>query len=196
MTEKEPHFSPQESLKLIQSMIEKSKLAYADNSFYFLFWGWLVFSCCIAQFVLIQVQYTHHYYVWFLMIVGGIISGWYSSKQSKQIVTKTFVDVANQNLWMALVFAFMVLLVINVTAAKAWQNAFPYYILIYAIGTYVTGKLLQFKPLVYGGLINFVLAALCSKFTYEYQLLILAAALLCSYIIPGHLLKIQYKKQG
>ncbi|MFY7900713.1 MAG: hypothetical protein ACOVNY_11060 [Chitinophagaceae bacterium] len=195
MTEKDTPFSPQESIKLIQSMIEKSRNAYVDNSFYFLFWGWLIFSCCVVQFVLIQMHVPQHYYIWMLTVVGGIVSGIYGSKQSKKITTKTFVDEANEMLWTALIFSFLVLLCINMTTKNGWQNAFGYYILLYAIGTFVTGKLLQFKPLVYGSIINFILAAICSKFSYEFQLLIAATALLTSYIIPGHLLRIQYNKQ-
>ena len=52
----------------------------------------------------------------------------------------------------------------------------------------VSGRLLQFKPLVAGGIINWVLACVCVLVPYDYQLLIAAAAILSSYIIPGHLI--------
>ena len=36
------NFSPEESLQVIQSMINQTRNSVVDNSFYFLLWGWLV----------------------------------------------------------------------------------------------------------------------------------------------------------
>lgn len=192
----EKEFSPQESLLLIQSMIDKTKVTVADDSFYFLLWGWLTFICCIAAYVLkVYLQYPNHYFVWFLMPVGAIISGIYGIKQSKKEKVKTFVGEAVWYLWIGLAIAFILLAFIN-SFTFGWQTAFTYYILLYAIGTFVTGKLLRFKPLVIGGLINFILAAVSVKFGYDLQLLIGALAILISYIIPGYLLKVRYQKQN
>ena len=84
---------------------------------------------------------------------------------------------------------------INFSATNSWQYAFTYYILLYAIGTFVTGKLIRFRPLVIGGVINFVLASVSVRFSYDYQLLIGSLAILVSYIIPGHLLRMRYQQQ-
>ena len=99
------------------------------------------------------------------------------------------------HLWIAVGLAFFALVIINIISGTSWQTAFTYYILLYAIGTFVTGRLLRFKPLVYGSLVNFVLAVLSIRYSYDYQLLICATALLFSYIIPGHLLRLRYQKQ-
>jgi uncharacterized membrane protein len=75
-----------------------------------------------------------------------------------------------------------------------FQNKYTYYILLYAIGTLVTGNLIRFKPLIIGGLINFVLAVVSIRFGYDNQLLVGALAILISYIIPGHLLRARLQK--
>jgi len=192
----EKELSPQESLQLIQTMINKTKDTVGDDSFYFLLWGWLVFVCCITEFILkVYVNYPYHYFVWWLMPVGGVISGIYGSKQSKQQRVKSFVDEAVDYLWISLAMAFIVLIIINVLSKTPWQSAFTYYILLYAIGTFVSGKLLRFRPLVIGGLINFALAAVSIKFNYDEQLLVGSLAILMSYIIPGHLLRMRYQQQ-
>ena len=195
--ENETEFSPEESLKVIQTMINKTKDAVADDSFYFLLWGWLVFGCCVGQYVLkIFLNYPNHSIVWFLMPVGGVISWIYGAKQSKTQKVKSFVNDALEYLWMALAISFIVLVIINIgSGSGAWQTAFTYYILLYAIGTFVSGSLIRFKPLVYGGLINFALAAVSVRFSFDNQLLIGALAILISYIIPGHLLRMRYQKQ-
>jgi hypothetical protein len=115
-------------------------------------------------------------------------------KQSKKEKVKTFVGEAIGYLWIALAFSFIILAIIN-ALSNAWQTAFTYYILLYAIGTFVTGNLLRFKPLIIGGIINFILVVVSVKFGYDLQLLIGGLAILCSYIIPGYLLKAQYQKQ-
>lgn len=192
----EKELSPQESLVLIQSMINKTKGVVADDSFYFLLWGWLVFTCCLTEFFLkVYLQYPYHYIVWVLMPVGGVISGIYGARQAKKQTVKSYVEEALDYLWISLAIAFVVLIFINAGNRSGWQSAFTYYILLYAIGTFVSGKLLRFKPLVIGGLINFALAAISIRFSYDYQLLIGSVAILISYIIPGHLLRIRYQHQ-
>ncbi|MBV9987446.1 MAG: hypothetical protein JO301_07195 [Chitinophagaceae bacterium] len=196
METNEKELSTQESLQLIQSMINKTKNVVADDSFYFLLWGWLVFSCCLVQFYLkVYLEFPQHYYVWWLMPVGGIVSGIYGARQAKKIHVKSFVDESLDYLWIALGLSFIVLVTVNILSGRAWDTAFTYYIVLYAIGTFITGKLLRFKPLVIGGLSNFVIAIVSIKFRYEYQLLLGALAILTSYIIPGHLLRIRYLKQ-
>ncbi len=193
--ENETELSPEESLQVIQTMINKTKDAVADDSFYFLLWGWLVFGCCIGQYVLkLYCNYPHHSAVWFLMPVGGVISWLYGAKQSGKQKVKSFVNECLEYLWMALAISFIVLVIINV-GSGAWQTAFTYYILLYAIGTFVSGSLIRFKPLVYGGLINFVLAAVSIRFSFDNQLLVGALAILISYIIPGHMLRAKYQKK-
>ena len=179
---------------LIQSMIDKTKNKFSDSSFYFLFWGWLVFVACISQFVLkVYFNYPYHYAVWWTMPIAGVITGIYGSRQARKEKVKTFVDEATDYLWIAIAFSFVVLVIVNSASVASWQNAFTYYILLYAIGTFVTGRLIKFKPLIIGGSINFVLAIVCSRLPFDYQLLLGAAAILISYIIPGHLLRKQYQ---
>jgi len=194
MEQQDNDFSPQDSLQLIHSMISRTKNAVADNSFYFLFWGWLVFICCIVQYILkVVVHFPYHYAVWVLTPLGGIVSSVYSVKQNKKEKVKSFVDEALDILWIALAISFFVLMFVNYFL-QTWNNAFTYYILLYAIGTFITGQLLKFKMLWIGGLINFALVIVSATCNYNQQLLITALAIFISYIIPGHLLRKQFKQ--
>jgi hypothetical protein len=95
-------------------------------------------------------------------------------------------------LWTAIGFSFCC---IPFIASTAKANIIPFIILLYGIGTYVTGKIINFKPLIIGGISCFVLAICITFINNENRLLILAFALLVSYIIPGILLKRQFSKQ-
>lgn len=195
MQTEEKDLSPQQSLDLIRSMIDQTRGAVVDNSFYFLLWGWLVFGCSVLQYLLKIFDITpYHYAVWWSMPVGGIISAVYGARQSKKITYRTFVGDALNYVWIAIAFSFLALVIINILGEQGWRTAFTYYILLYAIGTFVTGNLIKFKPLVIGGIINFVLAVVSIKLSYDAQLLTGALAILVSYIIPGHLLRIRAAK--
>jgi predicted PurR-regulated permease PerM len=49
--------------------------------------------------------------------------------------------------------------------------------------------ILKFRPLVIGGVISWILSLVSVFVAFDYQLLLAAAAILSSYIIPGHLLR-------
>jgi len=125
------------------------------------------------------------------MPIGGIITAIYSSRQARRQKSTTYIEEALSYLWIAIGISFFVMVVVNVVS-EAWRTAFTYYILMYAIGTFVSGSLIRFKPLIIGGLLNFIIAAVSIKFNFAGQLLMGALAILISYIIPGHLLRIRY----
>ena len=67
--------SPEESLQVIRTMIEKAKTTVADNSFYFLLWGWLVFTAALLQYILVVfVKTPLNGMAWNLMFIGFIVS--------------------------------------------------------------------------------------------------------------------------
>ena len=72
---------------------------------------------------------------------------------------------------------------------------FPFLILLYGIGTFITGRIIQFKPLIFGGLACFMLCVLITYVEGPEKLLILALSVLLSYIIPGILLKREFNQQ-
>ena len=60
--------------------------------------------------------------------------------------------------------------------------------------TVISGSILRFWPLIVGGVTCWVLSILSPFVAYEYQLLLLAAAVVAGWIIPGYLLRIRYNK--
>ncbi|HMK05477.1 MAG TPA: hypothetical protein VK489_14850 [Ferruginibacter sp.] len=183
------NFSPQDSLKLIQNMIQKTRQEMGDNSKHFLLWGWLTFIACTGQFVLKTVfLYPKHYLVWLIIIPGAIFSAYIGMKEERRQKANTYVGEGMKYLWMGMGISFFVLSMI--LTRMGWHtNVFPFFILLYGLGTFISGKFLQFKPLVYGGLAAWVLAIASGYFNYDYQILFGAAAILVSYIIPAYMLR-------
>ncbi len=187
-------FSPQESLRLIQSMIEKTKEGIGDRSFYFLMWGWLTVTACLLQyFLLVVIQYPYHYRAWLLILVGVIASIIYSIRQKKKEAVRTYVNDSVAALWMGVGISFLPLSF--VLSRVGWEYAFPFYILLYGIGTFSSGGILKFKPLQWGGIACFGLAIAAVYVSYQNQILLTAAAIIASYLIPGYLLKYKFQKK-
>ena len=183
------NLSPLQSLQLIQSMIEKTRANLSDNRFYFLLWGWIVFAAVIGQFVLkVIVAYRHHYIVWLLVLAGVVVTIVHGRRQGRNAGVRTYVGESMRILWTGMGISFFVLSFIISTSKQGWVYSYPFFILLYGLGTFVSGRLLQFRPLVVGGIINWVLACAACFFHFDFQLLFAAAAILTSYIIPGYLL--------
>lgn len=191
----EEKFSPEESLQLIQTMIDKTKDSVADKSFYFLLWGWLVFIACILQFVLKAIiKSPLHPIVWNLMFVGVIVSLFRGVKEGKRKKVRTYIDESLGYLWVS-IFITQLIFVFVFSRHGNWENSYTFFILLYAIGCFITGRILSFSPLVWGAVGCWLIAILSTFTGYDYNILLCALAILISYIIPGHLLRMDQKKK-
>lgn len=189
----EENLSPHQSLLLIQSMIDKTKERISHNKIYFLMWGWISFVGIMGQFLLkVVVGYRHHYLIWLITLVGIVASIVYTRRAHKRQAVRTYIGESMGYLWTGMGVSFFVLSFIMTflrTGTSGWQYCYPFFILLYGLGTFVSGKLLQFRPLVIGGVANWGLACIAVFFDFDYQMLFAAAAILTSYLIPGYLIK-------
>ena len=183
------NLSPQESLKLIQSMIDKTREGISGNAHYFLVWGWITFIACSGQFILKHIiGYEKHYQVWWLILVGVIFSIVSGIREERTTKVRTYVSDSMSYLWTGMGITYLVLSI--VLTKVGWNTTvFPFFIILYALGTFISGCLLKFKPLIVGGIIAWILAAVSVFLEYDYQILMAAAAILFSYIIPAYLLR-------
>jgi hypothetical protein len=188
----EENLTPEQSLRIIQTMIGKTRAGISQNSHFFLLWGWLTFAAIAGQYILkVWVKYEHHYHVWWLTVAGVVATIFMSARQEKKRTLKSYADDSVQYLWKALAITFFVLTLVLGFTRVGFENGFSFYILLYAIGTTVTGLLIKFRPLIIGGSLCWGLAVATAFTDFDGDLLIAAAAILASYIIPGHLLRLK-----
>jgi len=186
----------EESLQIISEMIAAAKTGIRDNGFFYLLWGYLVFVASITQYILCFVIPTDYNYLpWaILMPLGGIVSATYGRKIKKARKVKTFLD---QFMGYAL-FAFLISLfsvLFYMGKLQKPELAYPLIMMVYGAWLFVSGGALKFKPLIIGGCINWALSLASMFVIFQWQLLILALAVLLGYIIPGHLLKSSYQEE-
>jgi hypothetical protein len=192
--ETETPINEQQGLQIIEEMIQRVKGNLRDNSFMYLLWGWLVLVASLGNYVLqFVIQFDKPWICWaVLMPLGGIISSFYGRKEAKQEKVKTYVS----EFLGYLVIAFLVgLFTVLFFMSFLKENCYPMVMLMYGIWLFVSGGALQFRPLIIGGMINWALAIGAFFVPFQYQLLLLSAAVLLGYIIPGHLLSHQFSSK-
>jgi hypothetical protein len=188
----ENEFSPETSLRIIQTMIDKTKSSVADNSFYFLLWGWLIFAAALLQYILVVfVHSIANGAAWNLMFVGFVVSIIRRARHRDRPV-KTYTDEGLVHIWMAVTIV-QVLIVFLFFKWGAWQYCYPFFILLYSIGGFLTGRLLKFPPLIWGATTCWAIAILMAYTDATTNMLLTAVAVLLGYIIPGYLLRRDYK---
>jgi hypothetical protein len=182
-------FTPEQSLQLIRTMIDRTKQDMSNNGIYFLVWGWLTFLACVGQFILKRlVHYEQHYQVWWLMIIGVAFSIYQSLKQKRSQRVKTYVGESMKFLWIGMGISYFVLSMV-ITSVGWNTSVFPFFIMLYGLGTFISGCILRFRPLIIGGEFAWGLAIGSAYMEYDYQILCAAAAILGSYIIPAYILR-------
>lgn len=178
-----------ESFEIISKMINSSRQKINDNSIFFLIWGWTVFSAALLQYILLKLQIEKHYLPWPFLTTAAVISHIvYGMRLSKNVTTKTYLDDFLKTMWFSISGAIAIGFPLTIYMAN-FKTSYMLTILLYSLGSFITGILLKFKPLIFGA----VLSALCcinfAFLGFPEILLIMAVSILFTYIIPGHLLK-------
>ena len=192
------NFSPQESLRLIESMINQAKNRFSEDGFLYLLWGWAVLVCSTAQFVLMHFYHSpYHYYVWIVTWVLLIYQVFYLRKKYKKERVRTYASNIIGFVWLTFLIMIFLLsfLIGNMEGADYYRHISPIMLATYGMPVFLSGVILRFLPLILGGIGCWVLSIIAPMVEYEYQLLLVPAAMLIAWIIPGYLLRKKYKSQ-
>jgi hypothetical protein len=178
----------QEQIKLIEEMISSTKVNISAGSVYYLLWGWLVVAAAaLNYYLLVYAAYEQHWIAWpILMPLGGIASSIIKRRQEKKTQVKTYVDRALNYLWTGFLITLFFALFGMVTFGP--EGVYPMVMFLYGLGTFVSGGILKFKPLLIGAFGAWLAGGVAYFVPFQDQLLLLMASIILSYIIPGYLL--------
>jgi|SRR5882724_5302371 len=194
--ETDENFSPQQGLQLIESMINKAKDRFNEDGHLYLLWGWLVFACSIAQFILYHYfNYPYHYWVWIISIAALIYQVFYLVKRRKKEKVRTYTAYILGYVWITFaILAFLIgYLLGRLTLGDYFFHIYPILLALYGMPVFLSGFILRFRPLIYGGIGCWILSIITTFLLYDYQMLMLSLAMVIAWIIPGYLLRIKYK---
>jgi hypothetical protein len=193
--ETKENFTGEESLKIINEMIETAKNSVSDKSFHYLLWGWLVLIASGVDYYLLTVIHTpYHWIAWpFLMGAGGILAFVYILFQKRKETVKTHFEAFLGYTWTSVLVALFLTAFFGARFGN--QAAYPVIMIIYGMGLFVSGMAFRFVPLVIGSVCCWACALVACYVTYEHQLILLGISVLSGYIIPGYILKLRFKHE-
>jgi hypothetical protein len=183
----EKEMTGEESLKIITDMINKTKSNINQGSFHLLFWGWLVFLCSISEFIIDRFTgMAHPYYVWFLVIPGIFVSMIYGFVKGRKATVHTYAERLYMWTWIGFLAAFISLFIIH---SKSMASVGQYILILAGFATFVSGIIIRFRPLIFGGISFWVIAVAVSLAGPSLAPLGMPLAVITGYLIPGYMLK-------
>lgn len=187
MENKTDNLNPQQSLELITSMIRQTQGNASGSSFYFLLWGWVITLCNFGMYFMLRfTQFEYPYLVWTLAIPAWIITMFYGNKQDESRGSTTHLDKITMWLWIGL----------GITIMPSWIFGAQINWLVNAailmpvgLATFVSGVIIRFKPLLFGGITFWIAGTLCYIVSPVDQYLVGGIAMIFGYLVPGYMLK-------
>lgn len=196
--EKETSFSHAESLELIESMINKAKNRFNEDGFLYLLWGWVVLLCSVAEFILLRIQFEKHYLVWTVTWAAVIYQIFFLRRKRRKEKVRTYTDDIVKYVWITfIIMMFLAAVLIGAIQGAAYYKLIdPLFLVLYGMPTFLSGIILRFKPLMWGGIGCWFLSVLCTVIPVEFHLLLVSAAMIIAWIVPGYLLRLKFRKSN
>jgi hypothetical protein len=192
----EKEFTPEESLQLISQIITKARRNIKIAGFFFILWGWVTVFAALTCFFIIKYFCSIHLYkyidlgtwmAWLIPIfIGCVISIIHGNKLKRIERAKSQIGSIIQVLW------FSNAIVLTLAGFISYKLKFypaPLILIIIGLSTYMTGYIIKFNPLKYGGIIFWISGILSVFILNEYQLVLTAVSIVLGYLVPGYLLK-------
>ena len=192
MTE-EKQISERESLDLITSMVNKAKNTFSETGKLYIIWGWLIFLCCLVQFVALKFFDTNISYIWFSTWILLIYQIFFLRSKRKQRKVRTYTEEISGFVWIVFFICLLLLVYIGIQFEQ-YQMIDPMILVLYGMPTFLSGVILKFRPLIIGGICCWSLAIVSPFVDNDFQLLLLATGVCAGWIIPGYILRNRFKK--
>jgi len=190
------NLTPEESFEIITKAISNFKNNYKENSKSFLLWGWIMSLASFSHFLVIKYLLSKEAYeamllsgigTWTVFVLTGFLIEYFTiRKRIKNKKVFSHLDRFINILWKVSGSSIPVLIFISV---KLGIPPPPIFLLMMGIATTITGLLIKFKPVTFGGIAFFLFSIISTFVPNENTLLITGAAIICCYLIPGYFLK-------
>ena len=195
---KEEIVSEQESLDIIRQMIHTAKQEQKDDGKGWIIWGWLLFLASLFTYINLHASLVDTFFFWnifgacSLLLLAYETVRYFSGKQKGRVrtYTKDLFDKLNGGFFISLM-----LIIVAMNTGVDPRKGFALLLGLYGFWILIYGAVLSFRPSIIGAYITWA-AAFASLFLvrFEHTMLVHALAVLCGYIIPGHMAFREFSK--
>jgi hypothetical protein len=192
------NLTERESLDLIRQMIQTAKNEQKDNGMGWIVWGWLLFLASVLTLVNLYMDWFNTFFFWNVFGIIGLlllafrIFQYFSGHERKKVRTYTsdLLDKLNTGFFISLI---LIILSINIGVHPIY--GFGLLLGLYGFWILIYGSVMNFKPSLIGAYITWGFA-FGSLFAEDFMITMLlhAVAVLCGYIIPGHMAYKEFNK--
>ncbi|AXY76201.1 hypothetical protein D3H65_20380 [Paraflavitalea soli] len=193
----EKKLSGEESLLLIRQMIQVAKDEHREKGDGWLIWGWLLFVASVASAVMSYVKLGRYVgWVWLGMLAVGLIVYaighlLHQRKEKVQTYVQELLNKIERGFFISLFT-----IVASVYISNSNFN-FGYFYILYAFWMFIHGSAIRFRPLIIGAWVNWAAAiAIFLIKDFQYDMMISALAVLVGYLIPGYMLRAEFRKKS
>lgn len=176
-----------ESLKLITEMIGKAKSSYHSNGTSAIMWGIVIFFCGLFDFFQKQFQFDIGFDIWLLMFLALIPQFYMMIKNAKKKNFVSYEETTMSYVWWAFGVTILMLNLFNGYYTPLHSESL--FLMLFGLPTFITGGMFRFKPMIYGGIICWVLFVISLFTDLKINMLLMALAALSAWVIPGIILR-------
>lgn len=219
----EKNLSPQESLSIIQNMLQKARNeSYNESGTSSIMWGTVVTICGFVQ----AAEYYWNFYIgfdiWLLTLVAIIPQVYISIREAKNKRVRTYEEEFLDAVWIVFAVSIFALTIYNNIVPYASEKLLasensqllvknlsnnnvqvwhPYafsvsslYLMLYAIPTLTTGLTAKFKPMIGGAILCYVLFVISLYTSSTIDMIFMAVSAIFNWLLPGIILRRKYLK--
>lgn len=196
---KEEIMSGEESLLIIQKMINTAKKEQRDDGKGWIIWGWLLFLASIFTWINMQLKWLSTFFFWnafglvTLVWLAFVIIRFFFFRRPEKVRTYSSDLFSKLNVGYFISLAFIIAAMNKAHLSPV--TGFSFLINLYGFWVLIYGTALNFRPSVIGSFLvwGFGFASLFVK-GFDEIMIVHALAVLSGYIIPGHLANREFKK--
>jgi hypothetical protein len=195
MNEKEA----QENLVVIRKMIDETKQAVVTSGSMYIFWGVISLLAVVVTYVLVFSQLYQYIFInWLvLMSLGFAYSVYHGVTRERKAKVTSFSDRAVGYTWFGCGITLMILGFVAPVAGVYPDQMIPAVVAV-VVGSacFITGQLCQWKLLTWASLLWWAGGIAMMFLKTESRFMIFPFLIIVGYLIPGFILRANYRKQS
>jgi len=190
------NLTPEESFTIINKAVTNSKMNFKEGAKIFLLWGWILTLASFSNYILLKILHNNEAFNlmglyslsnWAIFgFFGFIIQFFMLRKMDKSKKVYSYLDTYLNKLWKVTGASFFIAALVCIKLEIAPPAIM---LLIAGIATTTSGLLIKFRPVIIGGIAFFAFSIATTFVSNENIALIVAASIICGYLVPGYFLK-------
>lgn len=209
----EKQLTEKESLELITRMINKAKDACHDTGITAIMWGLVIVICSLVRYAELQFNFRLPFDIYMLTYVAVIPQIYFSIREKKRRKVRTYDDRFQDGLWLAFGISIALLIFIvgrlyrewdpvndqfetltGTAGFKLYEYIAAFFLMLYAIPTFVTGMTMKFKPMFWGGILCWVCCIASLFLPVKTDMLLVALSAAGAWLIPGIIMERDFQQ--